>query len=169
MHSELYFLNCIHLFNPIRIESSTPNPHSYVQQASRPAPQQPSNTASSTTIYNNNRNYYNSSTSQPAAAQYENYYSVYDDEADLYRDEYPQQQYSNTKSTIQSTYRPSTIATQTASPTPSPTRTAPVRDTYVYQQQQPRQPVAAVQQPAYNPEYDEGLIAQVSSTDRLSL
>lgn len=68
------------------------------------------------------------------------------------------QQYNNNpqKSTVQSTYRPSTVATQTSAP-PSQ---QPQRETYNNKQQDQnvyqQRPVQA-----YNPEYDEGLIAQV--------
>lgn len=164
--------------NTNRIESSTQTPHVYVQQASRPAQQPTTATTSS------HRNYYNTSTTQqqqqqpPQQQQYDNYYSVYDDDADVYRDDY-QQQYTNIKATqpaVQSTYRPSTIATQTASPaTSGATRAGPnVRDHDAYNvRQQPQQEIVyqqrqpVQQSPAYNPEYDEGLIAQVSAAATL--
>lgn len=82
--------------------------------------------------------------------------------------DYSQQYNNGQKSTIQSTYRPSTMATQTSAPQQQQQHHQQQqhqpqqqhRETYVKQQdqniyQRPQQTQA------YNPEYDEGLIAQV--------
>lgn len=61
------------IFIIYRVESSTPNPNVYVQ--SKPvAPQ-------------GNRNYYNTTNQgYNNPTQYDSYYSVYDDDVELYRD-----------------------------------------------------------------------------------
>ncbi|XP_037032252.1 uncharacterized protein LOC119071494 isoform X5 [Bradysia coprophila] len=122
-----------------RVEQSTQSPTVYIQQpSSRPIPQ------------NNNRNYYNTTNSNAGysnPSQFDSYYSVYDEDVELYRDiDYGQQYTTVTQKPIQSTYRPSTVSTQ------SPPRETYVKQEPVYEQR----PVSS-----YNPDYDEALIAQL--------
>ncbi|XP_073825919.1 chitin deacetylase-like 5 isoform X24 [Musca autumnalis] len=102
---------------------------------------------------------------QSEQSPYDNYYSVYDDDIDLYRDieyqqqqQHQQQQQQYQQPIRQSTYRPLDVFT-----TPAP-QSAP-RETYKPQPQPPRQqerPTYTNQQPlVYNSDYDEDLIAQI--------
>jgi len=99
---------------------------------------------------NNNKNFYNTTNQD----QYDSYYSIYDDDSDLYRDiDYGQQYNTNSQKTpiVQSTYRPN-IVTSTVAPPPPP----PQREIQYHQPQQPQQNI--YQKPAqnvYQAEYDD--------------
>ncbi|XP_055296768.1 mucin-5AC [Sitodiplosis mosellana] len=120
-----------------------------------------------------NRNYYNATSNQEYnnPTQYNSYFSVYDDEAedtgDLYRDDYPAQ-YNNNRNPsqpkyVQTTYRPSTtLTTQTQS---TSTKSIPPphqpQQTYI-SNSKPNYDQAPAHE-AYNPEYDEALVAQLEA------
>ncbi|XP_031627349.1 uncharacterized protein LOC116343441 isoform X2 [Contarinia nasturtii] len=116
-----------------------------------------------------NRNYYNATSNQEYnnPTQYNSYFSVYDDEAedtgDLYRDDYPSQ-YNNNRNPsqpkyVQTTYRPSTTLTTQTQPTS--TKIIAPQQTYIGQSK-PNYEQAPTHE-AYNPEYDEALVAQLEA------
>lgn len=135
-----------------RVEPSSQTPVSYNQPQRQQIQTQ------------NNRNYYNTTSSQGYndPHQYDNYYSIYDDDVELYRDVDYAQQYSTT---TKSTSKPSTYRT----PTTTTSAPVPQRESYYVQKPQyERQPqTQPPQQPAptqqiYSDDYsDDELIAQI--------
>ncbi|XP_063701233.1 uncharacterized protein LOC134831435 [Culicoides brevitarsis] len=115
----------------------------------------PASTSQQKSTYN--KNYYNASNNyQPA--NYDNYYTVYDDDVELYRDndyQPPQTQYNQNKQTVSSTYRP------TPSVTPSTLSTQ--RESYATQRPQTTYQSSS---PLYD--YDDALVAQLEEDDRYS-
>lgn len=143
-------INSVFFLSFHRVETSSQGTNSYVQ------PQKTNNVQ-------NNKNYYNSTNNQAYdPTQYDSYYSIYDEDVELYRDvDYSQPQYNTQKPSIQqqSTYRPTTQSTQQP----------PQRETYITQTQQPpqqqqtQQPIYERPSQVYNEDYsDDELIAQVS-------
>lgn len=60
------------IYTPSRVETSSPAPSRYI-------PEQPQKT-----VHNQNKNYYNTSNYDPSA--FDQYYAVYDEDVELYRD-----------------------------------------------------------------------------------
>lgn len=183
-----------------RVETSSQGPSAasiFAQPPQQLQPQRPPQVVvepNSNTHQNNIRNYYNMTSTlnhayepqsspprqqqqslpplpPPPQSSYDSYYSVYDDDIDLYRDvEYNHQQQQQQQHTQQyrpqqpirnnggikiqqqSTYRPSEVLT-----TPTP-QVPSLRETYISKPlpQKPHQ-----QSLIYNTDYDEDLIAQV--------
>ncbi|CAO1405303.1 unnamed protein product [Diamesa hyperborea] len=135
---------------PYRVEQSSTASINYNVQ-----PQKTQN------IQQQNKNYYNTSNYNPS--QYDPYYSIYDDDVEIYRDVDYSNQYQQ-KPTQSSTFRPSTTQ-QTQTLPPKPQTTPPQRETYVIQTQKPQQNYH--QTNIYSSaDYDDALVAQLEEDSR---
>ncbi|XP_053697662.1 mucin-5AC-like [Sabethes cyaneus] len=130
---------------PNRVETSSPAPSRYNNDQQQ-----------KTVLSQSSKNYYNTSNYDPSA--YDNYFAVYDEDVELYRDvEYqPQYNQNNQQSsqppqrpTVSSTYRPTVVTT--VAPTSQ-------RDQSLYVTS-PR--TTYQQRPSYQADYDDALVSQL--------